>query len=63
MTPTRWQEIERVYHASLERPPAERAAFLAEVRKQSKDNWRAQYTAKAVVSYIETGFNLGLDPR
>jgi len=30
MTPTRWQEIERVYHAALERPLTERAAFLAE---------------------------------
>ena len=39
------------------------AAFLAEVRKQSKENWRAQYTAKAVISYIETGFDLGLNPR
>jgi len=31
MTPIRWQEIERVYHAALERPQAERAAFLSEV--------------------------------
>jgi eukaryotic-like serine/threonine-protein kinase len=31
MTPTRWQEIERLYHAVLERPPADQAAYLAEV--------------------------------
>jgi serine/threonine protein kinase/Tol biopolymer transport system component len=30
MTPTRWQEIERIYKAALERSPGERAAFLAE---------------------------------
>jgi hypothetical protein len=28
MTP-RWQAISRIYHAALERPPSERAAFLA----------------------------------
>jgi hypothetical protein len=38
------------------------AAFLTEVRKQSKDNWRAQYTAKAVIHYIGAGFDLGLNP-
>ena len=31
MTPERWQQIEELYHAALERPAAERAAFLAEV--------------------------------
>src|SRR5436190_22054449 len=30
MTPERWQEIERLYHAALERREDERAAFLAE---------------------------------
>ena len=39
------------------------AAFLTEARKQNKDNWRPQYTSKAVIHYIETGFNLGLNPR
>jgi serine/threonine protein kinase len=28
MTPSRWQQIEAIYHAALERAPAERAAFL-----------------------------------
>ncbi len=30
MTPEQWQEIERLYHAALERPREERAAFLDE---------------------------------
>ena len=29
MTPERWQEIERLYHAVLNRPAPERASFLA----------------------------------
>src|SRR6478736_5840867 len=29
MTPDRWQTIERLYHATLERSPSERDAFLA----------------------------------
>ncbi|MGE0883612.1 MAG: protein kinase [Blastocatellales bacterium] len=31
MTPERWQRIEHFYHAVLERPEAERLAFLAEI--------------------------------
>ncbi len=31
MSPERWRRIEEVYHAALERPPDQRAAFLAEV--------------------------------
>ena len=31
MTPSRWQQIERIYHAALEREPDRRGAFLAEV--------------------------------
>jgi eukaryotic-like serine/threonine-protein kinase len=30
MNPERWQQIERLYHAALERTPDERASFLAE---------------------------------
>jgi len=30
MTPERWQSIERLYHAALERDTGEQAAFLAE---------------------------------
>jgi hypothetical protein len=38
------------------------AAFLKEARKQSKDSWRVQYTAKAVINYIQAGFDLGISP-
>src|SRR5438132_3671832 len=37
MTPTRWQEIERVYHATLERPPTTRDEFLMEVCKNDSE--------------------------
>jgi eukaryotic-like serine/threonine-protein kinase len=30
MTPERWQDVERLFHATLERPPQERTAFLQE---------------------------------
>ena len=33
------------------------ASFMTEARKQSKDNWRAQYTAAAVNTYIRNGFS------
>jgi hypothetical protein len=26
-----WRQVEEIFHAALERPPAERAAYLAEV--------------------------------
>ena len=31
-------------------------AFLGETRKQSKANWRPEYTAKAANAYIQAGF-------
>ena len=37
MTPTRWQEIERVYHAALERPPTTRDEFLTEACKNDSE--------------------------
>ncbi len=37
MTPTRWREIERVYHTALEHPPAERHAYLADVCKSDPE--------------------------
>ena len=37
MTPTRWQEIERVYHAALERPPTRRDEFLTEACKDDSE--------------------------
>ncbi|MGH9838956.1 MAG: protein kinase domain-containing protein [Blastocatellia bacterium] len=30
-TPDHWQQVEEIFHAALERPPAERAAYLAAV--------------------------------
>lgn len=43
------------YHASLGRE-ASFESFIAEARKQSKENWRPEYTAKAVCDYIRAGF-------
>jgi serine/threonine protein kinase/Flp pilus assembly protein TadD len=37
MDPTRWQEIESIFHAALERPPKDRAAFLTEVCRSHPD--------------------------
>ena len=43
------------YNASLGGAP-KLSDFLREARKQSKDNWRPQYTAKSVNEYIRAGF-------
>ena len=40
MTPTRWQEIERIYAAALERPPEERAALLRRACGDDSGLWR-----------------------
>ncbi len=45
------------YHGSLGKE-ATLEAFLEEVRKQSADNWRDEYTAAAVIAYIKAGFAL-----
>jgi hypothetical protein len=45
------------YNASLGGSPT-LLGFLAEARKQSKDNWRPQYTAEAVNIYIRAGFGI-----
>ena len=46
------------YMASLGFPPAQQnlEAFLAEARKQSRTNWRPEFTAAAVNRYIREGF-------
>jgi len=36
--------------------PATFDAFIAEARKQSKANWRAEYRSEAVIAYIRDGF-------
>ncbi len=43
------------YHGTLGREPT-REAFLAEACKQSKFNWRPEYSAAAVIQYIRDGF-------
>jgi hypothetical protein len=52
--PTRTVET---YHASLGKE-ATLAAFIAEARKQSKFNWRTEYTAAAVNEWIRAGFGM-----
>ncbi|MGH9846520.1 MAG: hypothetical protein ACREEM_48095 [Blastocatellia bacterium] len=37
MPPERWQQIEELYHAALDRAPDERAAFLAEACAEDSD--------------------------
>jgi hypothetical protein len=37
MNATRWSEVERLYHATLERPAGERAAFLIEASAGDDD--------------------------
>src|SRR5687767_7837549 len=37
MTPERWQQIERLFHAALERPAAERISFLDEECRGDSD--------------------------
>ena len=37
MTPERWQQVERLYHAALEQAPAERAVFLDEACADDPD--------------------------
>lgn len=45
------------YHASLGKP-ATLAAFISEARKQSKANWRREYTAAAANDWIRAGFGV-----
>jgi hypothetical protein len=58
-----WQQVQYVdpdrdlasYHGFIGKE-ATFEAFMAEARKQSRDNWRPEYTAKAVREYIQAGF-------
>ncbi len=45
----------RTYQRSLGKEPS-LEAFLAEARKQSRANWRPEYTARAVIAYVRDGF-------
>jgi hypothetical protein len=49
------------YMASLGQTPS-LDAFMQEARRQSRGNWRAQYTAANVNWYVRQGFGLGLLP-
>ncbi len=37
MTPDRWQRIERLYHATLQRPESERSAYLHKTCQEDED--------------------------
>jgi hypothetical protein len=43
------------YHGTLGRTESFES-FMEEARKQSKDNWRTEYTAAPVIAYIRAGF-------
>jgi len=43
------------YQRTLGREPT-LDAFLAEARRQSRANWRPEYTARAVIAYVREGF-------
>jgi len=45
------------YHASLGKQ-ASLSAFIDEVRKQSRTNWRREYTASAINDWIRAGFGV-----
>jgi hypothetical protein len=49
------------YHATLGKE-ATLEAFLSEACKQSRRNWREEYTAGAVIEYIREGFRLKSGP-
>lgn len=50
------REVE-TYNATLGGPATE-AAFIVEARKQSKANWRTQYTAAGANAWIRAGYGL-----
>lgn len=52
------RSVER-YNVSIGGKPT-LSDFLAEARKQSRDNWRPSYTARAVNEYIRAGFGTDL---
>jgi serine/threonine protein kinase len=65
MTPSLWRDIERVYNAALERPSAEREAFVAAACAGNKqlraqvESLLAQSRADATVTAITPGNQLG----
>ncbi len=53
MTPERWQQIETLFHAALERPPSERAAWLPQAC--ANDQTLRTEVEKLLVSYDAAG--------
>ena len=53
MTPERWQQVEAVLQAALDRPPEERAAFLSEAC--TGDHELARETSSLIDAYDEAG--------
>jgi len=55
MNPERWQEVEAIYHAALERPEGERAAFLRETCRGDQELLRE---VESLLRYDSMGANL-----
>ena len=53
MTPERWQQVEEVLQAALDRPPHERASFLNEAC--SEDEALRQEASSLIEAYDEAG--------
>ncbi|MDQ3255317.1 MAG: protein kinase [Acidobacteriota bacterium] len=53
MTPERWGEIDRLFHAALEREPAERLGFL--VRECADDATLRREVETLLASYVQAG--------
>src|SRR2546428_6693868 len=53
MTPERWQQVDRLLEAALERPPAERAAFLKQACAGDEELRRE--VASVLLSYDQAG--------
>ena len=56
MTPERWQQIERVFYAALEREPNQRATWLAEACADEKD-LRQEVEALLAKAEAESSFD------
>lgn len=75
MTPERWLRIERIFHAALDLPPAERHAFLAqqcagepELQEEiaallASDDPENDYLSRLVEAGVEASEEITADPR
>jgi serine/threonine-protein kinase len=55
MNPERWQEVETIYHAALERAEADRAAFL---REACRGNQELLYEVETLLGFDSRGAKL-----